>query len=120
ASVVIVLDMLLLALRPALGRSPYRWLASATSLLGVGGGSINPPSRNAGLQLEPELAPAIAAVRSMCMHVGRIITISIATAIIASAADPGLTQAWIYAAAVLVLLAALPSIRRVPEHVGAW
>lgn len=119
-AVFIAAGMLLLALAPPAGISPYLWLACATFLVGVGGGTVNPASRNAGLQLEPEKAPAIAAVRSMCMQLGKIATVSIATAIIASADHPGDMQAWIYAAAIVVLLAGLPLIHRVPEHRGAW
>lgn len=112
--------MFLLAMAPPTGITPYVWLAIAACLIGIGGGMLNPASRNAGLQLEPEKAPSIAALRSMCMQIGKIGTISVATALIASAENPGLMQAWIYGSAVVVLLAGLPLIRRVPEHHGAW
>ena len=49
-----------------------------------------------------------------------ITTVSIATAVLASAEHPGVAQAWVYAALALVLLAALAIVRRVPEHLGAW
>lgn len=112
--------MLLLASHPLGGIAPYVWLAGATFLIGVGGGIINPASRNAGLQLEPELAPSIAAIRSMDMQVGKISTISIATAVLASVANPGDVQAWIYLTAAAVLLVCTPLITRIPEHHGAW
>jgi MFS family permease len=117
--ILIAAGMLLLFL-PAPGIPPYLWLAIGAFFTGIGAGMINPASRNAGLQLEPEKAPAIAAVRSMDMQVGRITTISIVTAILASVASPGHTQAWIFLAGAVVLLAALPIIPRVPEHRGAW
>jgi hypothetical protein len=49
-----------------------------------------------------------------------MITISIATATLASSDDPGSIQAWIYVMAALLLVAALPLISRVPEHRGSW
>lgn len=119
-ALAIATGMLGLALPPVAGISPFIWLASATFLLGAGGGAINPACRNAGLQLDPSQAPAIAALRSMDMQIGKIATISIATAIIASAAIPGYTQAWIYATAAVILFMTLPIISRIPEHRGAW
>lgn len=119
-SLVIVVGLLLLALSPRGGLSPYLWLAGAAFLVGAGGGTINPASRNAGLQLAPEHSSTLAALRSMSMQIGSIITISIATAILAGSSDPGSMQAWIYVVAALVLVVALPLIPRVPEHHGAW
>ncbi|MES1924844.1 major facilitator superfamily protein [Salinisphaera sp. T31B1] len=116
----IVMGFVLLSTAPWWGVPPYVWLAGATFLFGVGGGTMNPSSRNAGLQLAPDRAPSIAALRSMCMQVGRIATISIATAIIASSSDPAEAQSWIYFVAAVVLLCAIPVIARVPEHRGAW
>jgi EmrB/QacA subfamily drug resistance transporter len=119
-SAVIITGMLLLALSPIAGIPPYWWLAGSAFLIGVGTGMINPASRNAGLQLAPGQASTLAALRSMCLQLGSMITISIATAILASFGDPGSTQAWIYVAAALMLVAALPLIARVPEHRGSW
>ncbi|MGH2926883.1 MAG: MFS transporter [Solirubrobacteraceae bacterium] len=112
--------MALLALEPVAGISPYAWLAGAAFLIGAGSGMLNPASRNAGLQLAPEHSSTLAALRSMCLNVGSMATIAIATAIIASSADPGGAQAWVCAAAALALLIALPLVGRVPEHRGSW
>lgn len=119
-SVVIAVGMALLALSPVAGIPPYAWLAGSAFLIGVGSGTINPPSRNAGLQLAPEHSSTLAALRSMSMQIGSITTISIATAVLASTNHPGTVQAWFYVAAALVLLTALPLISRVPEHHGSW
>jgi len=119
-SAVIVIGMLLLALRPPGGIPPYGWLAGASFLVGVGSGMINPASRNAGLQLAPDQASTLAALRSMCLQMGSMITISIATAILASSDDPGRIQAWVFAAVALLLVAGLPLVRLVPEHRGSW
>jgi len=119
-SVVIAIGLALLALFPVAGISPYAWLAGAAFLVGVGGGTVNPPSRNAGLQLAPEHSSTLAALRSMSLQIGSIVTVSITTAILASSNDPGVAQAWVYVAAALLLILALPLIARVPEHHGSW
>ena len=118
--VVAAVGVALLALSPVGGISPYAWLAGSAFLIGAGSGTLNPASRNAGLQLAPEQTSTLAALRSMCLNIGSITTIAIATAVIASSADPGGVQAWVYVAAALSLLAALPLIARVPDHHGSW
>jgi hypothetical protein len=112
--------MLLLALSPLAGISPYVWLAGSAFLIGFGRGANNPASRNAGLQLAPEHSSTIAALRTLCMQIGTIVTISIDTAILAGSHDPGHTQAWLFAMAGTLLVVALPLIARVPEHRGSW
>ncbi len=117
---VIATGILLLALRPAGGIPPYAWLAGSAFLVGAGYGAINPASRNAGLQLAPERSSTISALRSMCMQIGTITTVSIATAILAGSKGPAAVQAWIYVTAAVLLVLALPLIARVPEHRGSW
>jgi MFS family permease len=118
--VVIVAGMLLLALGPPAGIPAYAWLAGSAFLVGAGRGANNPASRNAGLQLAPGYSSTLAALRTMCMSIGTIVTISIDTAILAGSHDPGGIQAWLFAAAAALLVAALPLISRVPEHRGRW
>jgi MFS family permease len=118
--IVIAIGMLLLALRPVAGISSYMWLAGSAFLVGAGAGVINPASRNAGLQLAPERSSTIAALRSMCLQIGTMITVSIATAILAHSDDPGGVQAWVNVVAGLLLVAALPLISRMPEYRGSW
>ncbi len=118
--VVIAAGMLLLALTPVAGIPPYPWLAGCAFLVGVGRGATNPASRNAGLQLAPEHSSTLAALRSMCMQIGSIVTVSIATAILASSDAPGRIQAWVYVAAAVLLVGAQPLIARIPEHRGSW
>jgi MFS family permease len=119
-SVVIALGMLLLALAPPSGISPYAWLAGAAFLIGAGGGTINPASRNAGLQLAPKQSSTLAALRSLSLQTGAIATVSVVTAILTRSNDPGGIQAWSYAIIALLLIAALPLITRIPEHHGSW
>ena len=117
---VIAAGMLLLALSPVAAVPPYVWLAGSALLIGTGRGANNPASRNAGLQLAPEHSSTIAALRTMSQQIGTIITVSIDTTILAGSEDPGVTQAWLYAFAAALLVAALPLIARVPEHRGSW
>jgi len=118
--VSIAVGTLLLALTPMMGISPYVWLSIAALIVGMGYGAINPASRNAGLQLAPDSSSSLAALRSMCMQLGTIATISLATAILAGAGQPAVAQVWIYMAAAIVFAVSLPLIARVPEHRGAW
>ncbi|MCC7414375.1 MAG: MFS transporter [Gammaproteobacteria bacterium] len=118
--IVIAVGMLLLALDPAPGISPYVWLAGASFIVGAGRGTVNPASRNAGLQLAPEHSSTLAALRTAALQIGSITTVSIVTAILASSDDPSRAQAWVYAATALLLVAALPLVARVPEHHGSW
>jgi len=117
---VIIIGMWLLALYPVGGIAPYAWLAGSAFLIGLGRGVNNPASRNAGLQLAPEHASTLAAIRTMCMSIGTIVTISIDTAILANSHDPGRIQAWLLAGTAALFVVALPLIARVPEHRGSW
>lgn len=110
----------LLAPLPGFGFSGYSWLATATCLIGAGAGIMGPASRNACLQLVPEQAPTMAALRATAQELGVIVTLAIITAIMARAAAPSDTLATIYAIMALTCLLIQPIIRRVPEHHGAW
>jgi EmrB/QacA subfamily drug resistance transporter len=118
--VAIAIGMLLLAMNPIAGITPYAWLAASAFLIGAGAGTINPASRNAGLQLAPQHSTTLAALRSLGRQVGGITTISISTAILASSPSPGAVQARIYVVVAVLLVAALPLIARIPEHHGSW
>lgn len=102
------------------GIPPYAWLVLAAALSGVGRGWAGPATRNASLQLAPDQSAPVAALRSTCRRAGSITTISITTAILAQASNPGLAQAHIFAVFALILLVAIPIVMRVPEHHGAW
>ena len=118
--VVVAIGVALFALPPPDGLSAYAWLAAAAFLVGAGGGGLNPATRNAGLQLEPEHSSTLAALRTMALQVGTITTISVATAFLAGRADPGMAQAWVFVAVAAILVAGLPLVARIPEHRGAW
>ncbi|HEU0266463.1 MAG TPA: MFS transporter, partial [Candidatus Saccharimonadaceae bacterium] len=112
---VVALGILLLAVHPFFGLSPYLWLALATFLVGVGAGTFSPASRNAGLQLAVEHSETIAAIRTIDLQIGTIITVSVATAIIAASHDSGIAQAWFHVGTVVVLLLAQLFVAYVPE-----
>ncbi len=117
---VMALGLALLALAPRWGLSPYAWLACATFLVGTGSGIINPACRNAGLQLAPRQSSTLAAIRSMFLMIGSILTVSVTTAVLGASAHPGAAHALILAGMAGLLLAAMPLVSRVPEHHGAW
>ncbi len=120
AAVIIAIGMVALAATPV-GLPPYGWVAAAAGLVGLGLGWSSPASRNAGLQLVPEQAASLAALRSTGMQVGSIAAISVATAVIAGSAAPGTTQAWIYVCyAAVLILGGIPATARIPEHHGSW
>lgn len=118
--VIMAVGMLLLALSPVAGITPFAWLCASTFLVGAGRGMNNPASRNAGLQLAPKSASTLAALRTMCMQVGTIVMITADTALLASSHDPGRMQALLYGVAAALVMASLSLIPRVPEHSGSW
>ena len=118
-SLLIAVGMMALAVHPA-GISAYSWLAMDTCVVGLGTGLSSPASRNAGLQLAPENSGPLAALRSTGRQVGSIASISITTAILAQATNPGDVQAKVYVVFALFLILCLPVIARIPEHRGSW
>ncbi len=118
--VFLIIGAFLISTPPMLGLTPYLWLAITTGLIGIGIGTINPSCRNAGLQLAPQQSSTIAALRSMGIQFGGIITIAIATAVIADARIASAAQAGFYLAVALIFIAALPVISRIVEHKGSW
>jgi EmrB/QacA subfamily drug resistance transporter len=119
-SSIIIVGTILLAVPQRWGISPFAWLTISTFLIGVGSGAINPSCRNAGLQLAPQRSSTIAALRSLFLQVGTIVTIAIATAIISESANSGHAQAWINLSAAVIFVFSIPLISRVPEHHGSW
>ena len=115
----IVVGVALLSLNPITGITPYIWLAGSSFFIGVGVGLNSPPARNAGLQLAPEQSATIAALRTLCIQMGQIFMIAIATAVIAGH-HPDNVHAHIYMLMALLFILCLPLVSRIPEHKGAW
>jgi EmrB/QacA subfamily drug resistance transporter len=100
--------------------APYAWLAVAAGVTGIGMGMAMPASNNAILQLAPDQAAGIAGMRGMFRQGGSIISVSVATAVIARSAHPGITLGHIFLIFAALLVLTLPLILKVPEHRGEW
>ncbi len=100
--------------------SAYVWLTISSVLAGIGMGLLVPAGNNAVLHLAPESTAAVSGIRGMFRQSGGITGISIIAAVAASSGDPGLAQAWAFAAFSVVLVALIPLVALVPEHRGTW
>lgn len=119
-STLLIVSLLLLWWGPQGNISANTWLMGTMAILGVGFGMTNPASRNAGLQLAPEHSSTLAALRTMTLNLGAILTVSASTAVMANAHDPGHAQSFFYLALAAVLALGVPVISKIPEHRGAW
>ncbi len=118
--VVLSFGVALLYFAPIFGMSPYIWLATSTFFIGVGIGIMSPAARNAGIQLAPKQSANIAAIRSLGLQMGQIITVAISTAIITASENPTAAHSKIYALFSIILLITLWNTKFVPENKGAW
>lgn len=100
--------------------TPYLWLAVATAISGIGMGLALPAANNAILQLAPDQVAGISGMRGMFRQGGSIMSVSVATAILAGSARPGITLGHIFVAFSCLLLIVIPLIAKVPEHRGEW
>lgn len=119
-SMILVAGVALISFQPILNISPYTWLAMGTFLIGFGFGVMSPAARNAGIQLAPDQSANLAAIRSLGLQMGQIISIAIATSIIAAATSPAIAQSRVYLGLSILLLVTIPIISRVPENRGSW
>jgi hypothetical protein len=72
------------------------------------------------LQLIPNQAASLAALRSTGRQLGSIGAISVSTAIVSQGLVGGNTQGVVYLVFAVLLVIALPLVSRIPEHHGAW
>lgn len=119
-SAAVIVGLALLGVGAVGGVAPVAWLAGAAVFIGVGTGMLGPTCRNAGLELAPQSAAMVAALRSMEWQIGSIVMVSVSTAVMTAAATPASAQAWAYVVAAVVLACAIPLIHRVRDHHGAW
>lgn len=117
---LVTLGIAILAIPPLFSLSAYMWLAGGTLLIGTGFGMMSPAGRNAGLQLAPDQSATIAAIRSLCMQLGGIISVAIATAIITGSSDSNQAHAMIYGGLAVMLALGLPMVSRIHENKGSW
>ena len=117
---ILAMGVALLSITPQWNVSPFGWLAASTFLIGFGFGVMSPAARNAGIQLAPDQSANLAAIRSLGLQLGQIISIAGATSIIGASLNPGKTQAMIYLALSIILVLTIPVISSVPENKGSW
>lgn len=118
--IVLSFGVALLYFAPPLGITPYVWLAISTFFIGFGIGVMSPAARNAGIQLAPTQSANIAAIRSLGLQLGQIITVAISTAIITASENPTSAHATIYLVFAAILFITLYNGKYVPENKGAW
>lgn len=99
---------------------PWAWLFVAGGVAGVGVGFAIPASNNAILHLAPHDVAQISGLRGMFRHAGSIISVSIATALIARSTDPGGTLTVLFGVFAGVMLCLIPIIFFVPDRKGSW
>ena len=117
---ILVIAFALLSAQPIFGVSNFVWVFSAVLLIGVGLGVMSPAARNAGIQLAPLEAANIAAIRSLGLQMGQIVSIAGATSIIAAANNPTEVHGYVYLGLSVIFLMAIGVIPRVPESRGKW
>lgn len=116
----LALGALMLAIEPLWGTGAFGWLAAATFLVGFGFGFMSPAARNAGIQLAPQQSANLAAIRSLGLQMGQIVSIAIATAIISASTNPGHAQGMVYLGLTILLTTTIPIVSKVPEKKGTW
>lgn len=117
---MIAVGLVLTALEPAFGLTPYAWLSIASAVTGVGMGMSIPATNNAVLHLAPDRSAAISGIRGMFRQIGGITAISVTTAVAAGAGDPGQVQAAVFLVFAVVLVLLIPVVRWIPDPRGAW
>jgi len=117
---IVAAGLVLMALRPPGGISPYEWLGVSAAVTGLGMGMSMPASNNAIMQLAPDQIAAIAGLRGMFRQSGAIMAVSITTTILARSSDPGIAQAHVFLVFAAILVAILPLVFLVPDHHGGW
>jgi EmrB/QacA subfamily drug resistance transporter len=118
---IVAVGTVVMSIAPRWGVSPYAWLAVGAGITGVGVGMTTPASRNASLQLAPDEVAAITGLRMMFLSLGVIFWVSVSTAILNRAANPGMTQAYImWVAVAIIIVVMIPLVWRIPDHKGSW
>lgn len=119
-SAVTIAGLAVLALPPAFGTGPVVWLIVGSGLLGAGRGISQPAARNAGMQLLPEEAAAIAALRTMGRRIGMVVAVAGSTAAASLTSDAFIGIAGSFGFFSAVVLVSTLAIRYVPDHRGEW
>ncbi len=102
------------------GASPYWWLAGFAALIGLGMGMAMPASNNASLHLVPGQVAGVSGLRGMFRQSGAILIVSITTAAVNGARDPGAAFGTALLVLGILLIVTIPLLKFVPEHRGSW
>jgi EmrB/QacA subfamily drug resistance transporter len=116
----IAVGLVMLFVHAPHGVSPYLWLAGWSMLTGLGMGTAAPATNNATLQLAPDQVAQIAGLRGTFRQSGGILYVSMATAVLAKSAHPGITQSHFFLLQAVVLMVMISLVFFVPEHKGSW
>ena len=116
----IAIGLVMLFVHAPHGVSPYLWLAGWSMLTGLGMGAAAPATNNATLQLAPDQVAQIAGLRGTFRQSGGILYVSMATAVLAKSAHPGVTQSHFFLLQAVVLTVMISLVFFVPEHKGSW
>ena len=117
-SVVIAIGLVLMAIRPLGGISPFWWLFGTSALIGIGLGTSIPASNNAILNLAEGEVAAVAGLRGMFRQSGGIAAVSVSTAILARSTDPGTALAAVLAVFAALMIACIPLMFLVADQRG--
>jgi MFS family permease len=118
--VIVIVGMLGLAYGPAVGVSPYLWLAAAAAVSGVGMGTATPASNNASMSLAPDQAAAIAGLRACSGRPAGSPRSRSPRRSWPAPPTPDWRRPGVFVVFAGILAAALPLIRRVPDQHGRW
>jgi hypothetical protein len=105
---------------PAAGMSAYLWLSISAAVTGLGMGLAVPAANNATLQFAKGQIAGVSGLRGMFRQAGSIIAVSVVTAVVAQASNPGMSLGVSFLVLAATLIAILPAVFLVPEHRGAW
>ncbi len=112
---IVVVGMVLLAVVPPTGVTPYLWLSIGGCVTGLGMGMTIPAANNAALMLSPSRISSIAGLRGMFRQSGGIVAVSIATTVAARTGDEGETLGTVFLVFAVILFLAIPAIFAVPR-----
>lgn len=99
---------------------PVVLLTIAVFAIGAGKGSASPALRNAGLELAPQSAASLAALRTIGIELGIILFMSSATVTIDLFPETATVQPFIYGVASVFVFGAILLVKRIPEVKGRW
>jgi MFS family permease len=117
-SVVIAIGLVLMAIQPLGGISPFWWLFGTSALIGIGLGTSIPASNNAILNLAEGEVAAVAGLRGMFRQSGGIAAVSVSTAILARSTHPGTALAAVLAVFAALMVACIPLMFLVADQRG--